>query len=127
MSLLVYQTVSDDIENLKGKTFFEISEYVNNQQQYLANLLNSEEQKQYYSFLAVVKYSARLWLTEDYGGLNYIKYFNPEWGNGELNLRGNCFNEWKALLCDGIGAIAGGPTTAGAATLISIVNQWDCK
>lgn len=80
--------------------------------------LSKNDQNHYFSFLAGLSYSAKIWLPKNKGGEDLN---STSGGTGTIVKRH--FNPWKALGCDAVGCIVS-PPAGGAATLCSIINQW---
>lgn len=116
--------VKDDIKYVLkgGLTLQDITSYVNSRGK-SAMSLNKQEQKHYYSFLAGLSNSAKLWLSKNRGGENLIGSSNPIWPSDGGIQAWYHFNPWKALACDAVGCVLG-PQAGGAATLMSAINQW---
>lgn len=121
----VQNLVIDDLNYiLKGEVSLnQVMNYVNRRGK-SASALNDKEREHYYSFLAGLSYSAKLWLPTNLGGENLIKSFTPIWPSNDDDVQAwEHFNPWKALACDAIGCMLG-PQAGGAATLMSAINQW---
>lgn len=119
IKMLVIETINH-VTNEK-LNLDEIKSYVNERGNSVLGELNEVEKTQYYSFLSGLKHSAKLWLPQNLGGENLIDTFSP---SGGAQVEERHFDPWKAMGCDAVGCCLG-PQAGGAATLCSVINQWE--
>ncbi len=111
----------------------EINSFIATKESSVNSSVPSVEIDSYFAFLAVVKYSARLWLPLEKGGQNASQYFTvPRTNNGDNGGGVLAITWWKVIVIDGFsiigGGLLGGPGGAIVGGVVGstceVVSQW---
>lgn len=115
----------------KSKDYSEVENLVNVRLSSVSSKFSGKELEAIQSYLAVVKYSSKLWLPKEAGGEDALStlIISEPIGGGSPNM---VINWWKVAACDGVGAIGGGimggwvgaGVGAGVASICSGINQY---